>query len=124
VAAHQAAALTVRARQIAVAALCAGIAGCGGGPNNNPSQIRSSALDCLKNQKHLDASLAGRDAIQVGTAPIGPRIKFFLTSGEAEAYQFEGKAEGSEHIGKALLFVNRAPDSQLKQVEKCLDDLA
>lgn len=113
----------MRARLTLVAVLCAGLVGCGGS-DKNPSDVRGNALNCITKEKHLDARLAGSDSIQVGTAPTGARIKFFLTSGEAEAFQFEGKAEGSEHIGKALLFVNSAPDKQLKSVEKCLDDLA
>jgi hypothetical protein len=114
----------MRTRLTLVAALCAALAGCGGSNSKNTSDPRGSALDCITNEKHIDARLVGRDSIQVDSPGTGSRIKFFLTSGEAEAFQFEGKAEGAEHIGKALLFVNRASDSQLKDVEKCLDDLA
>jgi hypothetical protein len=46
-----------------------------------------------------------------------------LTNGEAEAAQFGGKAEGTEHIESALLFVREAPDDLLEEVESCLDEL-
>jgi hypothetical protein len=115
----------VRARGALLLPLLAALWGCGSGDSSGPDKNdkRANALDCLKNEKHLDARLLGRDSIQIdGTT--GPRIRFFLTNGEAEAAQFEGKAEGSEHIGAALLFVRAAPDRQLQDVESCLDDLA
>ena len=101
------------------------LAGCGGGssgPNSNDK--RASALECLRSEKKLDARLVGRDSIQVGDARTGPRIKFFLTGGQAEAAQFSGNAEGSEHIGTALLFVRRGSDDALAKVEACLDDVS
>jgi hypothetical protein len=115
----------VRLAHTIAVALCALAAACGssGGGGNDKNDKRAAALDCLQNEKHLPARLVGRDSIQVD-GPSGPRVQFFLTSGEAEAFQFEGKAEGTEQIGTALLFVRRAPDDQLKKVEKCLDELA
>ena len=107
------------------AALCALLAGCGGSSGSggeDTNDKRATALDCLKNEKHLPARLLGKDSIQID-GPDSPRVQFFLTSGEAEAFQFEGKAEGTEHIGTALLFVRKAPDDELKEVEACLDDL-
>jgi hypothetical protein len=114
----------VRAGQVVLAGLCAALVGCGGSSSKDTSDVRGAALDCLKNDKHLPARLVGRDSIQIGDPRTGPRAKFFLTSGEAEAFQFEGKAEGTEHIGKALLYVGKAGDKEIKQVEACLDDLA
>ena len=35
----------------------------------------------------------------IGDGADAPRIKFFLTAGEAEAAQFEGDGEGAEQIG-------------------------
>ena len=93
----------------------------GGGPNANDK--RAAALDCLKNQQKLAVRPIGTDSLQVGQPATGPRIKFFLTNGEAEAAQFEGRGEGSEQIGPALLFVRKGPDDQLAKIEKCLDDL-
>jgi hypothetical protein len=119
----------MRTRLALLAAACAVLAtGCGtsaktsgGGPNANDK--RAAALDCLKNQQKLSVRLIGADSLQVGDPATGPRVKFFLTNGEAEAAQFEGRGEGSEQIGPALLFVRKAADDQLAKVEKCLDDL-
>ena len=52
-----------------------------------------------------------------------PRIKFFLTAGEAEAEQFQGRGEGAEQIGGTLLYVGDGSDDLLEPVEKCLADL-
>jgi hypothetical protein len=116
-------------RLVLVATACAVlVTGCGtsaktsgGGPNANDK--RAAALDCLKNQQKLAVRLIGSDSLQVGDPATGPRIKFFLTNGEAEAAQFEGRGEGAEQIGPALMFVRKAGDDQLQKVETCLDDL-
>jgi hypothetical protein len=112
-----------------LAAACALLAaGCGSsaktsgkGPNANDK--RAAALDCLKNEQKLAVRPIGSDSIQVGNPATGARIKFFLTNGEAEAAQFEGRGEGAEQIGPALLFVRRAGDDQLQKAETCLDNL-
>jgi hypothetical protein len=112
-----------------LAAACALLAaGCGSSPKtsgNGPdaNDKRAAAVDCLKNQQKLAVTLIGADSLQVGDAATGPRIKFFLTGGEAEAAQFEGRGEGAEQIGPALLFVRKGGDDQLQQIETCLDDL-
>ena len=106
-------------------------AGCGsssGGtgdpsPGVDPNDDRAVALDCLQKQQKLPARLLGPHAIQVGDRTTGPRIQFYLTAGQAEADQFEGRGEGSEQIGKALLYVHKASDDELKMVEQCLDHL-
>jgi hypothetical protein len=116
----------VKPSHFLLVALCALVAGCGGSSGSagkDKSDKRATALDCLKNEKHLPARLLGKDSIQID-GPDSPRIQFFLTSGEAEAFQFEGRAEGTEHIGAALVFVRKASDKQLEPVEQCLDDLA
>ena len=100
------------------------LAGCGIGGGSDESDKRAVALECLQNEKNLDARTVGDNAIQVGDPRTGPRIQFYLTNGEAEAAQFSGKAEGTEHIGTALLFVRQAPDDLLKEVEACLDELS
>ena len=41
------------------------------------------------------------------TAPAARAIEFFVSSGEAEAQQFQGEAQGAEQVGAALLFVNQ-----------------
>jgi hypothetical protein len=103
---------------------CGSSAGAGDpSPGVDPNDDRAVALDCLKKQQKLDARFLGGHAIQVGPGDRGPRIQFYLTAGQAEADQFEGRGEGSEQIGKALLYVHGAPDAQLKKVEQCLDHL-
>lgn len=94
----------------------------GTGPNTNDT--RATVLDCLKNEQKLAAREIGKDSLEVGAPAVRTRIKFFLTNGEAEAAQFEGRGEGAEQIGQTLLFVGKAPDAELQKVEQCLDDLA
>jgi hypothetical protein len=103
------------------------VAGCGLSSSDDdgvdPNDKRATALECLKEDKGLDARLAGTDRIQVGDSETGPRIRFFLTGGEAEAEQFEGRGEGAEQIGNALLFVRQGSEDDLGEVEECLNDL-
>lgn len=109
---------------ITALALALAVAGCGGakeGPDSNDK--RTAALDCLANEHKLDARLSGSDAIQIGDRRSGPRIRFFLTRGEAEAAQFEGTAEGTVQSGSALIYVRRNGDELLEQVEDCIDNL-
>jgi hypothetical protein len=94
-----------------------------GSGNADDSDKQAVALDCLTKDKGLDARDDGDNAITVDNPKTGPRIVFYLTSGEAEARQFEGDAEGSEQIGSALLFVRDGSDDVLNDVESCLDDL-
>ena len=89
----------------------------------DPQEKRAAALECLREEKGVDARPAGPSGIQVGDPATGPRVRFYLTSGEAEAAQFKGTQEGSEHIGSALLFVREGSDDVLEDVEACLDSL-
>jgi hypothetical protein len=91
----------------------------GGAPN--PNDKRAVALACITKEKKLPARLVGKQSIHVGGAG-GPRVEFFVTSGEAEGLQFQGQAQGAEQIGAALLFVNAASEHTLDLVEQCLDD--
>jgi hypothetical protein len=84
---------------------------------------RGAAVTCLTEEKHLDAVEKGDNQILVGDAETGPRIVFYLTGGQAEAAQFEGDGEGAEQIGSALLFVHKASDDVLEDVEDCLTSL-
>ena len=100
--------------------------GCGIGSDDvgpDPSDKRAATLDCLVEEKGVRARPAGPSGIQVGDPATGPRVRFYLTSGEAEAAQFKGTQEGSEHIGSALLFVRDGSDAVLEDVESCLDSL-
>jgi hypothetical protein len=103
------------------------VAGCGlSGEDDStadPNDKRAVALECITEEKGLDAELAGNDRIQVGHPDTGPRIRFFLTGGEAEAEQFEGRGEGAEQIKNALLFVREGSEEDLTAVEECLNDL-
>lgn len=116
---------------IALAVACGLLAGCGGDdvpasapPPPDPNDKRGSALYCLKYEKEIQAREVGENAIQVGDDPDrDPRIEFFVTSGEAEGRQFQGNAQGAEHIGNALLFVREGSDDLLDDVEACLQDL-
>ena len=105
-------------------AACGSDDGDSGGAGPNPNDKRAVALDCLVNTKGIEADLSGDNAIQVGTDPDSdPRIEFFVTTGEAEGRQFEGNAQGAEHIGTALLFVRKGSDDLLDEIEGCLQDL-
>ena len=111
-----------RLAAIALSALV--LPGCGTGSDDGGSDVedgdkRAATLACLRSAK-VDARLSGENLIEVGDAARGPRIRFYLTGGEAEAAQFQGKQEGSEQIGRALLFVRDGSDSLLEQIESCL----
>jgi hypothetical protein len=77
-------------------------------------------LRCMRRQK-LRAYRAGVGAIQVAPKATGPRVVFASTTGDAQAAQIHGQAEGAEIIGNALLFVRSASDGVIKIMEKCLD---
>jgi hypothetical protein len=114
----------VRTTAAAALLLTVALAGCGGtkvGPDSTDK--RADALDCLKTKYKLDARMSGMDSIQVGDARTGPRIRFFLTRGQAEAAQFEGTAEGTLESGAALIYVRRNGDQILEKVEDCVDSL-
>jgi hypothetical protein len=107
-------------------AIAAGTAGCslandngGGSGGPNPNDKRAVALACIRNGKGLEAHLTGQKSIQVD-GPSGPRVEFFVSSGEAEALQFQGDAQGAEQVGAALLFVNDGSDDVLEKLEDCL----
>jgi hypothetical protein len=117
-------------RASAAAGLCLlafATAGCGlsseDDQRTDPNDKRATALECLVEEKEIDARLLGRDAIQVGDPQTGPRIRFFLTGGEAEAQQFLGRGEGAEQIKSALLFTRKGSEATLEATEECLNDL-
>jgi hypothetical protein len=105
------------------------VAACGSsdaGGSDDDSDTRSVVLECLTQDKGIDARLGPEDTILLDGDEDTPKIQFFLTAGEAEAAQFEGNGEGSEQIGAALLFVGPEvrDDSEelLEDVENCLAD--
>jgi hypothetical protein len=110
--------------------LLVALAGCGSsdaGGSADDSDKRAVALECLTEDKGVDARLGPDDTILLDGRDQPPRIQFFLTAGEAEAAQFEGQGEGAEQIGAALLYVRPEvrDDSErlLEDVESCLAEL-
>ena len=95
--------------------------GCGSADEDGGGGDRASALSCLK-ARGIPARPVGADSVQVGDPASGPRIRFFLTNGQAEAFQFQGEAEGAEQIGEVLLFTRGGSDRMLERVEGCLND--
>ena len=119
-------------RTLTLATACAlaiGGAGCGAGdskPTAGPRPVdetdkRGVALACLREEAELNARPVGEKEIEID-GPGGPLIKFFQSSLEAEGRQFEGKAEGTQQIGAALLFVRDASEAKLEKVEACLTE--
>ena len=108
------------------AALALALAGCGvssdGDTETDPNDKRAAALECLREEKDVSARLLGRESIQLGDTS-GPRIRFYLTPGEAEAQQFLGRGEGAEQIKSALLFVRDGSEDTLQATEECLNEL-
>jgi len=107
----------------------AALAGCGLGSDDagggDELDDRSATMVCL-DDAGVDARLEGDEGAQeivIGDSAGAPHIMFFLTAGEAEAEQFQGRGEGAEQIGAALLFVGDGDDDLLETVEKCLSDL-
>ena len=95
-----------------------------GGGNNLDN--RTATMQCIQDAGIDNARLVGPDGEQeivIGDSAKAPRVKFFLTAGEAEAEQFQGRGEGAEQIGGTLLLVGDGSDDQLEPVEKCLADL-
>lgn len=111
-------------------ALLALLPGCGlgsddAGGGEDDSDKRAVAMACLE-EEQVDARLEGEEGdeeIVIGDGENAPRITFFLTAGEAEAFQFEGSGEGAEQIGPTLLYVRGGSDELLETVELCLAEL-
>ena len=104
--------------------VAAALPGCGiGSSDASPDEgdTRSVVMACL-DKEQVPAHEVGDSDVVIGDGPGAPRIKFFLTAGESEAAQFQGKGEGTEQIGAAWLYVNEGSDDLLKPVEDCLAD--
>jgi len=109
--------------------LLAALAGCGSsdaGPSNDDSDTRATVLTCLTDDKGIDARLGPDDTILLTGGDKAPKIQFFLTADEALSAQFEGRGEGAEQIGAALLYVRPEIrdrfENLLEDVENCLAD--
>lgn len=102
--------------------------GCGSddaGGGADESDKRALAMECFDEQG-IDARLEGEEGdeqIVIGEGADAPRVKFFLTSGESEAAQFEGRGESAEQIGPTLLYVGDGSDELLEDVENCLAEI-
>lgn len=107
----------------------AALSGCGIGSSDagggDDTDDRTAAMECLQ-QAGIDARLEGEEGseeVVIGDSSNPPRIKFFLTAGEAEAEQFQGRGEGAEQIGGTHLFVGDGSDEVLHEAELCLANL-
>jgi hypothetical protein len=83
---------------------------------------RKKHIVCLQ-QEHIPVqriTTGGLPGLQVETAPSGPTVVFDPTPGTAQAMQIEGKAQGAEVIGAALLYPNQASEKLLQKVEDCV----
>jgi hypothetical protein len=105
------------------------LSGCGLGSSDagggDSTDDRTAAQECLQ-RAGLETRFEGEEGneeLVIGGSPNAPRIKFFLTAGEAEAEQFQGRGEGAEQIGSAHLYVGDGSDEVLHEVELCLADL-
>jgi hypothetical protein len=113
---------TLLAGGLAVVALGA----CGGsvklsharGRIDNPRTGGPDYLKCIRD-RGLSAVEVGATSIQVGHSG-GPTIRFLPTPGAATAAQIAGQTQGAEVIGAALLYPNRASDTELRAIERCL----
>jgi hypothetical protein len=102
----------------ALAAAVLSAAGCGAPDERDRGSYdpRLPVVECLRGED-VTAALLGRDAV----AAEGVRIDFLATPGAAEARQISGRAQGAEQVGRALIWVGRAPDEVLATIEACVD---
>ena len=77
---------------------------------------REPVASCLREEGIATRLVDGRTVEAAGV-----RIEFLTTPGQAEARQIEGLAQGAEQIGRALIWVGRAPDELLAAIEECVD---
>jgi hypothetical protein len=88
----------------------------------NVDDARKKHITCLHDE-HIPVrriTLDGLPGMQIGVRPSGPTVAFMSTPGGAQFAQIEGRAQGAEVIGSALLYPNQAPDKLLSKVETCV----
>jgi hypothetical protein len=90
------------------------------GQVDSPLTDMDNHLGCIRSA-HVPVQVVSPIKLQVGTAPTGPVVVFTSTPGAAQDYQIEGKAQGAEVIGTALLYPNQGPDPEVAAIEACLD---
>jgi hypothetical protein len=86
---------------------------------DDPRTHQPNHLQCLT-RAHLQVVEEARNKLQVGAPSSGPTIVFAPTPGIAQGEQIQAQQPGAEVIGSALLYPNRAPDTELKTIEDCL----
>ena len=77
---------------------------------------REPVASCLRQE-----GIAGRLVDGRTVKAAGVRIESLTPTGQEEARQVEGLAQGAEQIGRALIWVGRAPDELLAAIEECVD---
>jgi len=90
----------------------------GRGRLNDP-RTEAGRLACLQAHR-LPVTEVGATALQIGPLPTGATVRFLPTEGAGLAAQIEGQAQGAEVIGSALVYPNRASDSELGIIEDCV----
>ena len=111
----------------AIAAVAMVLCGCsavikpphGRGAAADPRTAGPNRFACLI-ADHLPAREVGQTAIQIGQLPAGPTVQFLPTQGAAQALQIDGKVQGAEVIGSAVVYPHQAGDVELTQIEDCV----
>jgi hypothetical protein len=89
------------------------------GAIDNPSTDVDNHLACLRGQR-LPVQVVSPTRLQVGAAPAGPTIVFTASLASAQAAQIDGRAQGAEVIGTALVYPNQGSDGELATIGACL----
>jgi hypothetical protein len=76
-------------------------------------------LGCMRDAD-LPVQVVNPIELQVGALPAGPTIVFTNSPGAAQADQIEGKTQGAEVIGTALVYPNQGSDGELASIAACL----
>jgi len=82
---------------------------------------RGVALACLRDRHGINVSPEGDKGVDI-VDDEDARIAFYQSSLEAEAVQFEGRAEGAMQVGAALFFIGDLPEQALIEIEECLNE--
>jgi hypothetical protein len=93
----------------------------GRGKIADPRTTGPNRLGCMI-AHHLPAQKVGRTGIQIGALPGGPTVQFMPTEGAAQALQINGRVQGAEVIGSALVYPHQADDAELAQIENCVGE--
>jgi len=88
---------------------------------DSPLTDMHNHLACIRGA-NLPVRVVNPIRLQIGAAPAGPAVVFTPTAGAAQDYQIEGKAQGAEVIGTALLYPNQGSPAELSSIEACLDE--